>query len=131
MPPGGHDGQEVDSRHPIRAGRSGRPLEPRLGHHSADHRGDLRENSPTAYATVQKLLERLETKGCVTRDRSSFAHVFHPAIDRSDLISQGLENLAEQLCGGSLTPLLIHLAGATDLTEQDRKMLRKLIEDAE
>ena len=88
------------------------------------------ETSSTVYATVQKLLERLEKKGCVSRDRSLFAHVFHPEIDRSDLIDQGLDSLAAKLCGGSLTPLLVHLAEATELTDQDRKMLRELIDDA-
>ena len=29
------------------------------------------------YATVQKLLERLEAKRCVRRDRARQAHVFH------------------------------------------------------
>ena len=49
--------------------------------------------STTNYATVQKLLERLEEKGCVSRDRSSFAHVFRAKIDRADLIDEGLESL--------------------------------------
>ncbi len=88
------------------------------------------ETSTTAYATVQKLLERLEKKGCVSRDRSSFAHVFSATIDRSDLIGQGLESLAEKLCGGSVTPLLIHLVETTELTDQQRRMLRKLIDEA-
>ncbi len=34
------------------------------------------EMSPASYATVQKLLERLEKKGCIRRDRSRFAHQF-------------------------------------------------------
>ena len=88
------------------------------------------QSSTAAYATVQKLLERLEKKGCVGRDRSSFAHVFRAAIERSDLIDQGLENLAEKLCGGSLTPLLIHLLESTKLTDRDRSALRKLIDEA-
>ena len=88
------------------------------------------EISTTAYATVQKLLERLENKGCVSRDRSSFAHVFRATVERSDLIGQGLEDLAEKLCGGSLTPLLIHLVETTSLTASQRKMLRKLIDEA-
>jgi predicted transcriptional regulator len=87
--------------------------------------------STTAYATVQKLLERLEKKGCVRRDRRSFAHVFCATIDRSELIGQGLESLAEKLCGGSLTPLLVHLAETTQLTEEERKTLRRLIDEAE
>jgi BlaI family penicillinase repressor len=88
------------------------------------------EFSTTAYATVQKLLERLERKACVSRDRSAFAHVFRATIDRSDLIGQELESLAEKLCGGSLTPLLVHLAESTKLTDRQRKMLRKLVNEA-
>ena len=89
------------------------------------------DTSTTSYATVQKLLERLEKKRCVHRDRKSFAHQFSPKIDRSELIDQGLENLAEKLCGGSLTPLLVHLAETTKLTDRERKLLRKLIDEAE
>ena len=88
------------------------------------------EPSTTNYATVQKLLERLEEKGCVSRDRSSFAHVFRAKIDRTDLIGEGLESLAEQLCGGSLTPLLVHLVGKSELSRKERDMLRKFIDEA-
>lgn len=88
------------------------------------------DTSTTFYATVQKLLERLEKKACVRRDRRSFAHRFSAKIDRSDLIDQGLEHLAEKLCGGSLTPLLVHLVEATKLTDRQRKILRNLIDEA-
>ena len=82
------------------------------------------------YATVQKLLERLESKEFVRRDRSSFAHVFVATIERSDLIGRQLQEMAEKLCQGSLTPLLVHLAGDARLTDSDRRTLRKLIDDA-
>src|SRR5262245_4456070 len=52
------------------------------------------------YATVQKLLERLEAKGCVRRDRRATAHTFAAAIDRGELIGRRLEDVAEKLCGG-------------------------------
>ena len=48
------------------------------------------------YATVQKLLQRLESKGCVDRDRSEMAHIFHPTKERADLIDSQLQELAEQ-----------------------------------
>lgn len=86
------------------------------------------EGTTAEYATVQKLLERLEAKGCVRRDRRSFAHVFSPAIERSALIDQGLQRLAEQLCGGSLTPLLMHLVEGVKLTPAQRRKLRELID---
>ena len=37
------------------------------------------------YATVQKQLERMETKGLIHRDRSYFQHLFTAAIDREEL----------------------------------------------
>jgi predicted transcriptional regulator len=83
------------------------------------------------YATVQKLLERLEAKGCVRRDRSSWAHVFEAAIDRQELIGLRLAAVAEKLCGGSLAPLLTSLVRSQRLTERERRELRALIDDAE
>ncbi len=83
------------------------------------------------YATVQKLLERMEAKGFVKRDRSTFAHTFTATVDRSALIGRGVQNLAEKLCDGSLTPLIIHLVEGTKLSPSDREMLLKLIEQAE
>ncbi len=81
------------------------------------------------YATVQKLLERLETKGCVRRERTPPAHVFMAAIAREDLIGRRLQDMAEKLCGGSLTPLLTHLVRTRGLTARERQELRDLIDD--
>jgi BlaI family transcriptional regulator, penicillinase repressor len=81
------------------------------------------------YATVQKLLERLEAKGCVRRQRSGTAHTFAAAVDRDELIGRRLQAMAEQLCGGSLTPLLTHLVRARKLSARDRQKLRTLIDE--
>ena len=68
-----------------------------------------KEVDASVYATVQKLLDRLESKGIVKRDRSGGVHVFAAAIDRSELIGRRLRAVADSLCGGSLSPLLTHL----------------------
>jgi BlaI family penicillinase repressor len=83
------------------------------------------------YATIQKLLDRMETKGYVGRDRTLYVHVFSAVLDREELIGRRLRSLAETLCDGSLTPLLTHLARATDLTERDRLALRAIMEEAD
>src|SRR5262249_19758496 len=72
--------------------------------------------STAHYATVQKLVERLEGKGCVRRERRAGAHVYTAAIDQGELIHRRLQAVAEQLCGGSLTPLLTHLVRGRRLT---------------
>jgi predicted transcriptional regulator len=86
---------------------------------------------PSHYATVQKLLERLEAKGFVRRDRTQQVHLFQATIGRDDLIGRRLRSLAEQLCGGSLTPLLTHLVKIKALSPQERAELRALIEQSE
>src|SRR5262249_27761571 len=80
------------------------------------------------YATVQKLLERLETKGHVRRDRSSHAHVFTARTDRDTLVGRRLRAMAEKLCDGLMGPLLTHLVRAEELTLQERQELRTLMD---
>jgi predicted transcriptional regulator len=81
------------------------------------------------YGTVQKLLDRLEAKGFVRRDRTSPAHTFEAVVRREELIERRLTDVAEKLCGGSLTPLLTHLVRTTRLSEQERRELRELIDE--
>ena len=83
------------------------------------------------YATVQKLLDRMEAKGYVRRDRTLYVHVFTAVLDRDQFIGRRLRSLAEMLCDGSLTPLLTHLARAKDLTEKDRLALRAIMDEIE
>jgi predicted transcriptional regulator len=90
-----------------------------------------RRGTTAEYATVQKLLERLEAKGCVARDRTGFAHVFAASVSRNELIGTALEKVAGRLCQGSLTPLLMHLIESTRLTPDERAALRRLVDEAE
>jgi len=79
-------------------------------------------------ATVQKLLERLERKRWVARDRSGPVQLFRATADRDDLIGRRLRGIAEELCEGSLAPLLSHLVQNERLSAADRKALRDLID---
>lgn len=67
------------------------------------------QNGTSVYATVQKLLDRLEAKGFVKRDRGGQVHIFRAAVNRDELIGRRLRAVADSLCGGSLSPLLTHL----------------------
>jgi predicted transcriptional regulator len=87
--------------------------------------------SPAHYTTVQKLLERLQTKRLVTRRQQGGVWVFGAAIDREELISRRLRSVADQLCGGSLTPLLMNLVRAQPLSPRQLQELQDLIKDLE
>jgi predicted transcriptional regulator len=82
------------------------------------------------YATVQKLLERLEIKKFVRRDRKPWPHQFDARIDRDELIGRRLQTTADKLCEGSLFPLMTHLVKA-QLTAEDRRSLRDLLDELE
>ena len=80
------------------------------------------------YATVQKLLERLEGKAFVRRDAGAIPHKFSPAVGRDELIGRRLRAVAEKLCGGSMTPLLTSLVESRSLTKRELAELRELID---
>jgi predicted transcriptional regulator len=86
------------------------------------------EGNEAHYATVQKLLERLESKGHIQRDRSGHAHRFAARTDRDTLVGHRLRAMAEKLCGGLMAPLLTHLVRAEALSTQERQELRDLID---
>ena len=86
------------------------------------------KDGTSVYATVQKLLDRLEAKECVRRDRSGSVHVFEAEIGRDELIGRRLRAVADALCGGSLTPLLTQLVQGGELSPKDSKELRALID---
>ena len=83
------------------------------------------------YATVQKLLDRLEQDGWVARTKAQPANIYRASVGREELIGRRLQDVAEKLCGGSLTPLLTHLVRANRLSDMERQELRDLIDNAE
>ena len=86
------------------------------------------EGTTAQYGTVQKLLERLEGKECVRRDRDTWPHQFSAAIDRETLIGWRLRATAEKLCGGSMAPLLLHLLKTEQFNPAERQELRSFLD---
>lgn len=87
------------------------------------------DSAKSQHATVQKLLDRLKTKGFVARDRTVWPHVFRPAIQRDELIDRRLQHTADAFCGGAIQPLLTHLLRGQKLSKADRQSLRGLLDE--
>lgn len=88
------------------------------------------DNTPAYHATVNSLLDQLEEKGFVERDRSGFAHSFTATIDRSELVGSQLQQIADSHFDGVLTPMLLSLVDKIKLSRRDREELRKIIDRA-
>ena len=79
-------------------------------------------------STVITLLQRLEKKGYVSSDKSGYAFVFQAAVSRVDLVRQRLAEVADELCEGEWSPLLLAFAQQKKLTDKDVGELQKLID---
>jgi BlaI family penicillinase repressor len=80
-------------------------------------------------ASVQKLIERLEAKGCVQRDRSERAHRFRPLVSHEQFLRSRLQALADRLCDGAVVPLVTTLLRSARLPKKEREELRKLVDN--
>jgi predicted transcriptional regulator len=83
---------------------------------------------PSEYATVHKLLERLEAKGFVARARSGGVFHFRAAVARDEVIGQQLEALVDKMCGGSLQTLLTNLVRIKRLKPNELRELLALVD---
>ncbi len=86
---------------------------------------------PSGHTTVHKLLERLETKGFVLRDRGGPVQLIKATISREALIDHRAQALADALCGGSLLSLLSHLVDPRRLRAKDRMDLHQFFDHLE
>jgi predicted transcriptional regulator len=85
--------------------------------------------SASDVATVQKLLKRLEAKGHVERKPEAWPHLYFSTTNRTELIGRRLQTTADELCDGSLIPLLSRLVKTKPLTDAERGELRQLLDD--
>lgn len=87
------------------------------------------DSAKSQHGTVQRLLQSVEEKGFVKRDRSLGVHLFSPTISREAYGGRQLESLAEKLTGGSIAPLLTHLLETDKLDKAEINRLRKVLEE--
>ena len=97
---------------------------------------DLRERlypdaTKAQHGTVQRLLQRLEDKGFVVRDRRLFVHLFSAVISRQSYAGQQLESLANKLTAGSFTPLITHLIEHNKISRDEIDKIRALLDGQE
>src|SRR5436309_2115800 len=81
------------------------------------------------YATVQKLLERLEERGFVRHVRRGGVLVYTATVGRDELISRRLRDVADKLCGGAVTPLVMTLVRSQPLSADELRELTEFLDE--
>lgn len=87
-----------------------------------------KQHTPTLHATVKSLLERLESKGYVSCDKSGFAHAFSAVVTREAYVGQQLKQLADSHFDGAMAPMLLSLVDRINLSQKNRDAIRKIID---
>ena len=82
-----------------------------------------------SYATVATLLDRLESKGLVTSDRSELAFVYRPAISSQEVRQRRLSNLVDKLYQGEPGLLVLHLLQSHPLDASQAKEVRAVLDE--
>lgn len=86
------------------------------------------DGAESEFAAVHSFLQRLERKGLVSRDRSSFVHVFTATVGPADVLGQELESIVERLGGDSIAPLIMQLIDQKRLSRKEAAEIRKMLD---
>ncbi len=81
-----------------------------------------------AYTTVQTLLNRLLAKGHVASEPKPGAHLYRAASTRDDLIRDRLRDLADQLCEGAPSPLVLTLVEGHRFSDDEIARFRAVLD---
>jgi len=91
----------------------------------------LNANKPTGYTTVLKLLQLMDEKGLVERDKTNRAHVYRAKTQRHETGKQMLSDVLQKVFGGSALKLVQQVLETETTTAEDLKEIRKMIGEAE
>lgn len=82
-----------------------------------------------AYTTVLTVLQTLEEKGHVRHEQEGRAYRYHPTVDREEAGSSAVSYMLRKIFRGSPRLLLNRLVSDRDLSEEDLRELRSLLDE--
>ncbi len=89
----------------------------------------LLESRHIAYTTVMTMMNILETKGYLKKEKADRAYRYRPARPERTVISSMVREFVNRVFDGAPRPLLLHLVKDGRLTELEREELLRLIDE--
>ncbi|MDR1539632.1 MAG: BlaI/MecI/CopY family transcriptional regulator [Clostridiales bacterium] len=90
----------------------------------------LKQNKPWSKSTVLTLISRLAEKGAVSSFKRG-VHFYSPALSEREYIKLQANSFLERIFEGSIKDLVAYYCENNDLTQEDLKELKKMIESRE
>ena len=84
-----------------------------------------------AYTTVMTMMRILEEKGYLKKTVAERAHVYRPVRPRHQVLGAMLRDFVDRVFDGASDAVLVHLAKDNRLTERQRQMVKKMLEEDE
>src|SRR5919197_4345447 len=104
----------------------------RLGHATVrDVYQALLESRQIAYTTVMTMMNVLEMKGYLKKEKHERAYRYRPTRPERTVISSMVREFINRVFDGAPRPLLLHLVKDNRLTSREREELFKLIDQTE
>jgi BlaI family penicillinase repressor len=91
---------------------------------------DLRSTRHIAYTTVMTMMNILEAKGYLKKEKEGRAFHYRPSRPARMVIASMVREFVNRVFDGAARPLLVHLVKDGRLDEDERRELRRLIEGA-
>ena len=89
----------------------------------------MRETRQVAYTTVMTMMKILEDKGYLKKTIVDRAHLYKPAKPRQQVVGDMVRDFLDRVFDGASDGLLLHLAKDNKLTDKQRRIVKRLIEE--
>jgi BlaI family transcriptional regulator, penicillinase repressor len=89
----------------------------------------IREKRPIAYTTVMTMMRILEEKGYLKKNRSERAYLYKPSRARQQVVGAMVRDFVDRVFDGAASGLLLHLAKDGKLSKDERRQIRRAIEE--
>jgi predicted transcriptional regulator len=84
-----------------------------------------------ARTTILTMIERLRSKGYLTRDESGSIHRYLPSHPKKELMQSLVRDFIEKALGGSLSPFMAYLGDEANLSSEELDQLKQIVRDLE
>ena len=84
-----------------------------------------------SYGTVKTILDRLVVKGYLKRERFGPIWLYEPVVERSEIVEHEIGSFVDNVLNNAITPLFKYFAKEENITSEELKDLKKIIDDIE
>ncbi|HBE68768.1 MAG TPA: transcriptional regulator [Planctomycetaceae bacterium] len=80
------------------------------------------------YSTVQTYLRRLLTKEYISAQRIGRNKVYRPAVNKSEVVGEAVDDFLDHMFDGQLLPMVKHLVDSRTVSDEELQDLMRIVE---